>query len=338
MRVIEQRLLPALVGNGQREGQGDVVERVGGGAGNAARHVGDTVMDDAVDHVGRLRMGGGLGRFGTAALVDCDVDQHRTRLPVLQHRLGHQLRGRSARDQHAADHEVGRGAFLFHRTLGGIDRLDAGAEAGDQLFHAIGVLLEDGHVGAHAERHHGGIGANDATAEDDDLARRHAGNAAQQHAEAALCLFKAMRAGLHRHAARDLAHRRQQRQAAAGRGDGLVGDAHRTGRDEVLGLLGIGCQVEVGVEDLAGAQHLALDGLRLLHLHDHVGLGEDFRRRGDDLGAGRSVVRVRCADARTGIGLHPDLVAVAHGFLHRSGRHAHAVFVILDLFWNADEH
>jgi len=29
---------------------------------------------------------------------------------------------------------------------------------------------------------------------------------------------------------------------------------------------------------------------------------------------------------------------VAHGFLHGGGRHAHAVFMVLDLFRNADQH
>ncbi len=85
MRVVGQRLLPALVGDGQREGQGDVVERIGRGAGDAARHVGDAVVDDAVDHIGRVGMGGGLRGFGAAALVDGDVDEDRAGLPVLQH-------------------------------------------------------------------------------------------------------------------------------------------------------------------------------------------------------------------------------------------------------------
>ena len=46
------------------------------------------------------------------------------------------------------------------------------------------------------------------------FAGRHAGHATEQNAGAALFLLQAMRADLHRHAAGDLAHRRQQRQAA----------------------------------------------------------------------------------------------------------------------------
>ena len=49
------------------------------------------------------------------------------------------------------------------------------------------------------------------------LGRRHAGDAAQQDAGAALLALQAVRADLHGHAAGDLAHRRQQRQARRAR-------------------------------------------------------------------------------------------------------------------------
>src|SRR5260221_260537 len=45
-------------------------------------------------------------------------------------------------------------------------------------------------------------------------------------ARAAALLLEAAAADLHRHAARDLRHRREQRQAAAGTRHGLVRDAH----------------------------------------------------------------------------------------------------------------
>ncbi len=190
--------------------------------------------------------------------------------------LGDELRRRGAGDQHAADDEIGRGAFVFDRALRRIDGLELGAEAGDQFFHAVGALLEDGDISAHAERHRRRIGADHAAAEDDDLGRSNARNAAEQHAAAALGLLEAMGAGLDRHAACNLAHRRQQRQAAARAGHGLIGDADGARLDQVLGLLRIGREMEVGVEDLAFAQHRALDRLRFLDLHDHVGLGEDL--------------------------------------------------------------
>ncbi len=110
------------------------------------------------------------------------------------------------------------------------------------------------------------------------------------------------------------------------------------GLDQIAGLVRIGREMEIGVEDLAFAQHGALDRLRFLDLHDHVGLGEDLGGSRDDHGAGGGIVGVRGADAGARIGLHPDLVALAHGFAHRHGRHADAVFVILDFLRYADEH
>ena len=121
-------------------------------------------------------------------------------------------------------------------------------------------------------------------------------------------------------------------------GHRFIGDAHGARLDEILGLLRIGRQMQIGVEDLALAQHLALGCLRLLHLHDHVGLGEDFLRGLDDRGAGLLVVFIGGADAAAGIRLDQDLVAVAHGLADAKGRHADAVFVILDFLRNADEH
>ena len=51
--------------------------------------------------------------------------------------------------------------------------------------------------------------------------------------------------------------------------------------------------MEIRVEDLTGAEHLALCGLRLLHFHDHLGSGEDFGWCLDDLGACGAIGFVR---------------------------------------------
>ncbi len=92
------------------------------------------------------------------------------------------------------------------------------------------------------------------------LARRHAGHAAEQHARAALLLLQAMRADLHRHAPRDLAHRRQQRQRAARVGDGLVGDAGGARAHQPLGLRAVGGEMQIGEQHLPRAQQRDLRG------------------------------------------------------------------------------
>jgi hypothetical protein len=118
--------------------------------------------------------------------------------------------------------------------------------------------------------------ADDAAAEDDDLRRRHTGDAAEQDTHAAMRLLEAIGAGLDRQAARDFRHRRQQGQTAARLGDRFIGDADRATLDQIGTLRRIGSEVQVGVENLPLAQHRALAGLRLLDLDDHLGAGEDL--------------------------------------------------------------
>jgi len=83
-------------------------------------------------------------------------------------------------------------------------------------------------VSFHPHRHPRRVGAGDAAAENHHLGRRHTRHSAKQHAETALLLFEAMGTDLHRHAASNLAHRRQQRQAAARIGHCLIGDRDDT--------------------------------------------------------------------------------------------------------------
>ena len=96
--------------------------------------------------------------------------------------------------------------------------------------------------------------------------------------------------------------------------------------------------MEIGVKNLTGAQHFALARLRLLDLHDHVGLGEDRLRRVDHLGSRRDVFRIDGADPEARLGLDQHPVSVAHRLAGALRRHSDAVFVILDLLRHADQH
>ena len=118
------------------------------------------------------------------------------------------------------------------------------------------------------------------------FAAAHARHAAEQDAHAALLLFQAVRADLHRHAPGDLAHRRQQRQTAALVGDGLVSDRDRARAQQPLGQLAIGGEMQIGEQDLVLAQQRDLVGLRLLDLDDQLGGREHIGRAGHDLGPG----------------------------------------------------
>ena len=92
----------AAIGQLQAEMQRGVVEGCSRRDGHRTRHVGDAIMHDAVDLVGRLGMGGGVAGLETAALVDGDVDEHGTGLHARQHLAADKLRGGGARDQHRA--------------------------------------------------------------------------------------------------------------------------------------------------------------------------------------------------------------------------------------------
>src|SRR3546814_15456800 len=91
------------------------------------------------------------------------------------------------------------------------------------LVEALERAVDDGDVGFHAHGHARRVGAGDAAADDDHARRGHAGHAAQQHAGTALVLLQAVGADLPRHAAGDLAHRRQPRTTAAGSGYAFLG-------------------------------------------------------------------------------------------------------------------
>ena len=336
--VVQQRLLRALVGQLHGEGQGGVGQREGRRAGDAARHVGHAVVDDAVHFVGRVLVGGGLRGLEAAALVDRHIHQHRAGTHQLQLVARDELGRRGAGNQHRADHQVGVGQALFDGVAGGVDGGQLVAVQLVQVLQAVERAVEDGDVRVHAHRHARGVDAHHAAADHQHFGRLHAGHAAEQHAGTALRFLQRMRAGLDRHAAGHFRHRRQQRQAALAVGDGLVGDAGGAGGDQRLGLFRIGCKVQVGVEHLAGAQHGALVRLRLLDLDDHVGAGKDLLGRVDDLRAGLDVLLVGQADGLAAVALDDDLVAVRNQFARTGRRKADAVFVVLYFLGDANQH
>ena len=338
MRVGLKRRLVVLAGQGKREGEGRVVEGEGRGARHRTRHVGDAVMHHAIQGEGRLGMGGRLARLEATALVDRDIHQHRSPAHLGHHFLRHELGRGGARHQHSAHHQVGMKDMGLDRIDRGVDRVQFGAEQRVQLVEAAQRLVDDGDARLHTDGHAHRVGARDAAADHQHIRRRHARHAAQQHATAALRLFQAMGAGLDRHAPGHLAHGRQKRQAAQRIGDRLVGDGDAARFDQGLGQRGLGRQMQIGEQDLAVAQQLVFLRLRLLHLHDHVGLGEYFRRVGNDLGSSGLVVGVGDADALARLALDHHLVAVMRQFAHAAGHHSHAVFVILDFLGNADAH
>ena len=145
-------------------------------------------------------------------------------------------------DEHRADDQVGIAHQLFDRMRGRVHGLQLAAEDRRQFAQPLDRAIDHGDIGAQPDRHLRRVSAGDAAAQDHDLRRRHAGHAAEQHAEAAVGLLQAVGAHLHGHAARDLAHRREQRQRAVRRGDGLVGDRGGARGHQRLRLFAVGGQ------------------------------------------------------------------------------------------------
>ncbi len=96
--------------------------------------------------------------------------------------------------------------------------------------------------------------------------------------------------------------------------------------------------MQIGEQHLAAAQLLALDGERLLHLHDQVGAAVDGIGIRHDFGARGAVVGIGKTGARARRRLDQHLMAVVGEFAHGRRHDTDAVFVVLDFLRHADEH
>ncbi len=123
-----------------------------------------------------------------------------------------------------------------------------------------------------------------------------------------------------------------------GKLDGLVRYAHGAGAEEAHGLLVVGGEVQVGVEDLPGAQPLDLDRLRLLDLDDHVGASKDLIGGVDELCTGTEVLPVSERGTVAGGLLDENRVAVRDELARAARRHPHSELVVLDLLGHSNDH
>ena len=164
-------------------------------------------MDDVIHHVGRVGVGRGPARGHTASLVDRHVDDHRSRFHELQVVALDEVRRPSARDQHAADHEVGPAEPLADRVAVGVEAVDVGGRDVVEVAKPLEARVEQGDVGSEASGHLGGVGPDRAGPEDEHVGGRHAGHAAQQDATAHLRPLEELGALLDTHAAGHFTHR-----------------------------------------------------------------------------------------------------------------------------------
>jgi hypothetical protein len=336
--IVGERLLPALVGQGGDERQGGVGERLGGGARHRTRHVGHAVVNDTIDDIGGIGMGGGLAGLEAAALIDGHVHHHAAGLQLGEHGPGDQLGRRGARHQHRPDDQVALAHHMIQGIGGGEDGPHAPLVTVVQHLQARDRLVQHRDLGAQAERHARGILAHHAAADHRHLGGGHAGYTGQQHAGAAAGLLQAVSTGLHRHAPGHGAHRGEQRQAALTIGDGLVGDAGGTAFHQAVGQGLLGGQVQVGEERLPLLQPCDLFGLGLLDLENQLGVGPDPVDIGVQRRPGRLEVGIGEAGPLAGATLHGHRMAVGDQLSSPGGGQGDAIFMVLDFLRHGDLH
>ena len=127
----------------------------------------------------------------------------------------HEPRRSGSGDQDRADDQVGALDRFEDRVPVGIERRDVGRHDVVEVAQAVEVDVEDPDVGAQAGGDLGRVGADDSAAQDGDLGRGDARHAGEQDSAPFLGPLQVLGPFLDAHPAGDLAHRRQERQAAA---------------------------------------------------------------------------------------------------------------------------
>ena len=180
--------------------------------------------------------------------------------------------------------------------------------------------------------------AYDTAAYDQHAGRLYARHAAQQTAFAAAGFLQKVAAFLRRHPARYFGHGHQQRQRAVGPFDGLIGTAYGAAVDHRMGQGFAAGEVEVGKDQLVAAHEFVFGRNRFLDFHDHFRTSVHFLDRGEYFGAHRGIGIVRKSAVCTGRSLHIDFVAPPGQFPDAGRSQSNAVFVVLDLFGDTDNH
>ena len=107
-------------------------------------------MDDAVDHIDGLAVGGGMRGFEAASLVNSHVDEHGSLLHQAEHVLGDELGCSVTGYEHRADDDVDGGQFLANVMFGAVERVDVGRHLGCELLQTWQRDISDGDIRTHA--------------------------------------------------------------------------------------------------------------------------------------------------------------------------------------------
>jgi hypothetical protein len=328
----------AQVGELEDVGEGCVGEGERAGVGHGCGHVRDAVVNNAVDDVAGVGVGGGPGGFDAAALVDGDVDNDCALLHLADHGRGDDLGSCGSGDEDAADDEVGFTDGSFDVVGVRSHGEEAAAEDVVEFTEAVEAKVDEGNLGAEAEGHLGGVGADDAAADDADVTGGNARNAAEKYTAAAVLLFEIGRTYLNGEPAGDFGHGSEQGEGSGFVLDGFVGDSGDFFGKQSVGELAQGGKVQVGEEDQVFAEVIILGRGGLFDLDDHVGVAPDVVGFTDDLCANGLIFVVGEGREGSGVVFDEDLVAGVDEGLYTGGGYAYAALVVFHFLGYTDDH
>jgi hypothetical protein len=277
------------------------------------------------------------GDLEAAALIDRDVHEHAARPHPLHHLAGDEPGRVGAGHEDRADDEVRARDRIRDRLVRGGQRPHGGTVAVVERPERIHRAVEGGDRRVHADGVAGRTRSRDACPEDDDLGRGRADDAAHEHSRTTGGGREQVRADDGRHPPRDLGHRREQGQSPGRVLDRLVGDRRRARLEQALGERAVGGEVQVGEQDLPGAQVVVLLGPGLLDLHDQV-RGPRLGGGVDDPRAGDRVVVVMDPGGEPGPGLDEDLTPGRDELGHPRCSQADPTLVVEHLRRYSDAH
>ena len=291
-------------------------------------------MLHAVDRAHRFGVGGFLAGGDAAPLIDRHVDDHRSRPHLLHQCLVHQGGGAVARQQHGADQQIGRGHETLQQAAAAHQAHQTPLALALQAPQALRAVVEQQHLRIHGGRQPGGVPADAAGAEHHHPCRPYTGAASDQDPPAAVGLLQQVGAHLSGQPPGDLAHRRQQGQAAVVELHRFVGDGGGACRQQGAAHRRVGGQVQVGEQHQVWAKEIEFLRLRLLDLHHQVS-GPGLLPAHQQC-AGRGEGLVVEAGATAGPGLDPHREAMAHQLTYGIGRQRHPLLITFDLPRYAD--
>jgi len=176
--VVQEGLLHALVDNGQGIGEGRCGQGLGGGAGEAGGDVVHGVVEDPVDVVDRVVVGGAPAGLDGAVVVAGHVDDHGAGFHELQVPPVYEMVGPGLVPEYAVDEDVCALQAPDEVLPVGVEELYVGGEFFFGHIHGAAVDVQDGDAVAEGGSQLCGAQAGVAAADDSDLRRGKARHAA----------------------------------------------------------------------------------------------------------------------------------------------------------------